>query len=383
MAIPLILALNVLVFVGVNASRIVFSLYALSLGANAAGVGAILAMLYVFPLVLAWPVGVMADRFGARWLLAAGVVTGGAGMVIPAVWPSLASLYVAALLEGMAIVLTTVLGQNLVGVLSRPGERTRNFSNYSLTGSTAIFLGPLMAGLVIDHASHAAACLAIAGLMGLSLLGLIIWGGVLPEARHEGDKRGGGNLLATLKDPVLRRMLAVSCIGQLGNDIFQAFTPIYAHDIGLSASVIGSLMASLAVGSFAVRLGMLALIRRFGERRLLAAAFFVGAVVFALVPFTGDAALLAPLAFTFGLSLGATQTLTMMLIFSGAPEGRGGETVGLRLMVNNVARIAGPALFGAIGALTTLAVAFWINAALMALAGRGTVAGRQGETRPG
>ena len=376
MAIPLILALNVLVFVGVNASRIVFSLYALSLGANAAGVGSILAMLYVFPLVLAWPVGVMADRFGARWLLAAGIVTGGAGMAIPAVWPSLASLYVAALLEGMAIVLTTVLGQNLVGVLSRPEERTRNFSNYSLTGSTAIFLGPLLAGLVIDHASHAAACLAIAGLMGLSLLGLIIWGGVLPPARHEGDKRAGGNLLATLKDPVLRRMLAVSCIGQLGNDIFQAFTPIYAHDIGLSASVIGSLMASLAVGSFAVRLGMLALIRRFGERRLLAAAFFVGAVVFALVPFTRDAALLAPLTFTFGLSLGATQTLTMMLIFSGAPEGRGGQTVGLRLMVNNVARIAGPAVFGAIGALTTLAVAFWINAALMALAGRGTRSGR-------
>jgi hypothetical protein len=55
----------------------------------------------------------------------------------------------------------------------------------------------------------------------------------------------------------------------------------------------------------------------------------------------------------YALSPGAPPTPTMMLIFSGAPEGCGGETVGLRLMVNNIARIAGPALFGAIGALST------------------------------
>ena len=72
MAINLILALNVLVFVGVTAARIVFSLYALELGANAAGVGAILAMMYLFPLLLSWPIGVLADRFGSRWLLAGG-----------------------------------------------------------------------------------------------------------------------------------------------------------------------------------------------------------------------------------------------------------------------------------------------------------------------
>lgn len=368
MAINLILAFNVFVFVGVNASRIVFSLYALDLGAGAASVGGILATLYVFPLLLAWPIGVMADRFGARWLLAGGAASGACGMMVPYFFPVLPSLYAAAALLGLTIVLTSVLGQNLVGVLSEPHERTRNFSNYSLTGSIAIFLGPLMAGFAIDHVGHSQACLAVSILLLFAVGSLLVWGRVLPPSK--GGPRSGGNLLHTLKDRRLRRMLVVSSLSQLGNDLFQAFLPIYAHGIGLSASVIGGLLAALAVGSFGVRIAMVGLIRRIGEHKLLAIAFHSGAVVFMLVPFVQDRVMLAALAFVFGMSLGGTQTLTLMLMFSGAQPGRAGETVGLRLTVNNIARILGPAIFGAVGAAAGLMAVFWINGVLMASAGR-------------
>ena len=379
MAINLILALNAFVFVGVNAARIVFSLYALELGANAAGVGAILAMVYVFPLLLAWPIGVLADRFGARWLLAAGAASGAAGMLVPYFFPTLISLHVAAILLGLTIVLTAVLGQNLVGVLSAPAERARNFSNYSLTGSLAIFLGPLLAGFAIDHGGHARACLAVSVLFMLALGLMLLRGGALPPSKRQ--PRSSGSLLRTLMDPRLRRMLVVSSLAQLANDLFQAFLPIYAHGIGLSASVIGSLLAALAVGSFAVRLALLKLIKRFGEHRYLAIAFYLGAAVFILVPLVQAPTLLAALAFGFGLSLGSTQTLTLMLMFSSAEEGRAGETVGLRLMVNNIARIAGPAVFGAIGVLAGLMAVFWINGMLMAAAGRLSET-RRGVDRP-
>lgn len=379
MAIHLILALNAFVFVGVNAARVVFSLYALELGANAAGVGAILAMVYVFPLLLAWPIGVLADRFGARWLLAAGAASGAAGMLVPFFFPTLTSLHIAAVMLGLTIVLTAVLGQNLVGVLSAPAERTRNFSNYSLTGSLAIFVGPLFAGFAIDHVGHARACLGVSVLLMLGMGLMLVFGGALP--RSQGQPKSAGNLLRTLMDPRLRRMLVVSSLAQLANDLFQAFLPIYAHGIGLSASVIGSLLAALAIGSFAVRLAMLRLIRRFGEHRYLAISFYLGAVVFILVPLAQAPTLLAALAFGFGLSLGSTQTLTLMLMFSSAEEGRAGETVGLRLMVNNIARIAGPAVFGAIGALAGLSAVFWVNGVLMAAAGRLSET-RRGVDRP-
>ncbi len=368
MAINLILALNILVFVGVTAARIVFSLYALELGANAAGVGAILAMVYLFPLLLSWPIGVLADRFGSRWLLAGGAAGGAGGMLVPYFFPALPSLYVAAVMLGLTIVLTTVLGQNLVGILSQVHQRARNFSNYSMTGSAAIFLGPLLAGFVIDHFGYLHACLAVAALLLVALGTLLVFGGVLPAS--EGRPSSGGKLWQTLKNPQLRRMLAVSSLSQLANDLFQAFLPIYAHGIGLSASVIGGLLAALAVGSFGIRIVMFRLIKPIGEYRLLAIAFYLGATVFALVPLVQDQTLLAALAFGFGISLGATQTLTLMLMFSGAQEGSAGATVGLRSTVNNIARIAGPALFGAIGAVAGLMAVFWINGLLMAAGGR-------------
>ena len=374
MAILLILALNVLVFVGVNASRVAFSLYGLHLGANSAGVGGILAMMYVFPLLLSWPIGVLSDRFGSRWLLAVGAASGGVGMLIPYFMPTMTALYAASLLVGVSVALTAVLGQYLVGVLSEPAERTRNFSNYSLTGSAAILLGPLLAGFAIDHASHAIACLAIAVLMLSGLVLVAIWGRVLP--RGSGTAATGGNLLHTLKNRQIWKMLTISSMAQLGNDLFQAFLPIYAYSLGLSASVIGGLLAALAVGSFVVRIGMVRFIRLAGERKLLAIAFFVGAAVFALVPVCRDSTLLAILAFIFGLSLGCTQTLTLMLMFSSAEEGRSGATVGLRLTVNNIARLLGPAVFGAVGAVAGLLAVFWINGTLMAAAGRMTVSYR-------
>lgn len=374
MAINLILALNVLVFVAISAARVMFSLYGLHLGANAAGVGAILAALYLFPLLLSWPIGVLSDRVGGRWLLLGGVASGVCGMLLPYFRPALASLYVAALLLGLTIALVSVIGQNLVGVLSPPGQRTRNFNNYSLTGSISILLGPLICGFAIDHVGHARTSLTIALTLLLGLILLAVLGKVLPRGTRQ--TKPGAKLLDALRNPPVRKMLVVSSMAQLGNDLFQAFLPIYAHGIGLSASVIGGLLAALAVGSIVVRLVMLPLIARVGERRLLASAFYAGAAVFLLIPLLRDATLLALFAFVFGLCLGCTQTLMLLMMYSSAEPGRAGETVGLRLTVNNIARIFGPALFGVIGTLAGLLAVFWINGVLMASMGRWCAAGK-------
>ena len=364
MAITLILALNVLVFVGVNAARILFSLYGLNLGAGPGDVGAILATLYLFPLFLSWPMGVLSDRVGARWLLAGGVAAGAAGMLIPFLQPSLGALYLAAALLGITMLVLTVMGQHLVGALSQPHERNRNFNNYSMTGSAAMLLGPLFAGFAIDHFGHAWACLAVSALLVAASLAAALWGKTLPRSARR--TAAGGNLLHTLKDRRLWKVLGISSLAQLGNDLFQAFLPIYAHGLGMNASTIGAMLAALAVGSFAVRLAMMRLIVRLGERRLMAAAFALGAVSFMLVPLVQAPAALGALAFAYGLSLGCTQPLSMILMYNSAEVGRAGEAVGLRLTVNNIARVVGPALFGAIGAGAGLFTVYWLNGMLMA-----------------
>jgi hypothetical protein len=67
--------------------------------------------------------------------------------------------------------------------------------------------------------------------------------------------------------------------------------------------------------------------------------------------------------------MGCGQPLTTMLMFAKCAEGRTGETLGLRLTVNNVMRVAGPALFGAIAAMTGLTAVFLINGVMMGVGG--------------
>jgi len=367
-AINLLIVLNLLVFVGVSGSRILFSLYGLNLGATASGVGSIMAMLYVFPLLLSWPIGALSDRMGPRRLLIGGTVSGVVGMLIPYFFPGLVSLYIAAALLGLTMAFVSVIGQTLIGSLSKPSERTKNFSNYGLTGSFCNLVGPIAAGLAIDHLGFGDTCLIISVPLLLSVALLLAYGKVL-NYDHAPTKVPKGNLLATLADRRLWRMLAISSLVQLGFDLFQTFLPIYAHGIGLSASAIGIVLAAISVGSFAVRVTVLRLISLLGEEGLLATAFCCGAVVFTLVPFAHSAATLVTLALVFGISVGCCQPLVMMLMFSSIGESRAGEAVGLRLTVNNLVRISGPVIFGAVGTAIGLKAVFWINGLFMASGG--------------
>jgi predicted MFS family arabinose efflux permease len=229
------------------------------------------------------------------------------------------------------------------------------------------FVGPLFAGFAIDHVGHAAACLMIAGPSAVAALMLLGWGRVLPPP-SKAATAPGPSALKTLGDSEVRRMLATSGMVQLGTDLFQFYIPIYGHTIGLSASAIGFVLASLATASFVVRLFLARLVKQVPAHKLLARVFWVGAIGFALVPFFEHPAALAAVAFLFGLGMGIGIPLTVMMMFSRTTEGRSGQTLGLRLTANNFVRVTGPIVFGTLASAFGLPPVFWINA-LMMLAG--------------
>lgn len=365
MAFNFLLALNLLLFVGFNAARIVLSLYALDLGATPSTVGGIVAMFYVFPLLLSWPIGILADRFSARVLLLFGTIWGAGGMLIPYFVHSPYAMYAAGAMMGLTFAFITVLGQNLVGILSAPHERTRNFSNYALTGSLCVFIAPLFAGWAIDYLGYTTACLANASLFALVIVMLAFRGQVLPKGSPRSKDTAQTSLLNSMSDRALWRVLAISSLSQLGSDLYQSFLPIYAHGIGLSASVIGTVLSAFAVGSFSVRMVMPRLVNAIGDQRLLTLAFLAGAAMFMLVPLCREPAMLALTSLVFGMAAGCTQPLSMLLVFGQSSAGRSGETVGLRLTINNLVRLVAPALFGAVGSVAGLLPVFWINAVLM------------------
>ncbi len=376
MSIHFALALALFNMSSMRAGRVLLVLYALELGAAPATVGLLAATFSAFPALLSWHAGKLADRFGSRWLLTIGAVGGGLGILIPYFWPGLPAIFIAAAANGISLSIYNVSLQNVVGLLSTPKNRTQSFSNYSLTNSVGSLAGPLIAGFSIEHLGYAGSCIPLA-LLALVPLGMLsIWGGSLPRGRGRGKDPSGGirDMLATKG---VSRTLATSSLLQTGQDLFQFYLPVYAHGVGLSASAIGVVLAMNSAAAFVVRLALARLIARFNEDRVLASAFFVGAVSFALLPLFSSAAALALMAFAFGLGMGCGQPIVTMQMFTNSVAGRSGEALGLRMAVNHLTRVVGPVIFGLVGSAFGLPAVFWVNGLML---GSGGVLSRTRET---
>ena len=245
MAIPFALTLAFIAFVALNAARVVLTLYALTLGAPASSVGVLGGMFYIFPLLLSWPIGATSDRIGPRRLLLIGAITGTGALVLPYYVREIGTFYVAAAMCGLSIAFYHVTLQNLVGVLSKPDQRARNFSNFSLVGATTNFVGPLIAGFSIDHFGHATAALVIVSISAAAFVALPLGWRVLPGPQRRRAAVAAARAAAAMPaDPGIWRMLTASAMVQLGTDLFQFYIPIYGHEIGMSASAIGSTLPS-------------------------------------------------------------------------------------------------------------------------------------------
>jgi cyanate permease len=94
---------------------------------------------------------------------------------------------------------------------------------------------------------------------------------------------------------------------QVGQDLFQFYIPVYGHGIGLSASAIGGLLATLAAASFVVRFFLPRLVTRVGDEKVLALSFYVTAIGFGLVPLFESVVMLGVVSFVFGLAWDAAS----------------------------------------------------------------------------
>lgn len=377
--ITLVFALALFNFATSQASRVLLALYALDLGAEPFIVGAISATYSAFPMLLAWLAGRVTDRLGAARPLAFGAVAAGCGMLVPWFWPGMPSLYIASALCGFSFTFFTVALQNMAGQFGEKGGRAKSYSNYAMVVSFATFLGPLIAGFGIDHIGFGPTCVSIALLTLVTLVLVAVNRSDLPPgAPASGAAESMGGILADRK---VRKVLITSSLIVSGTDLFQFYLPIYGHQIGLSASAIGVVLSMFAAASVVVRLIIPRLLARFSVEGVLAYAFFLGAAGFFALPFFHHAVMLGAISFVFGLGMGCGAPITLMQTYSQSPPGRSGEALGLRMMANHAARVAGPLLFGSIGSAFGLFPVFWMNGLMLASGGAVSRRGQPGAPR--
>jgi len=376
-ALYLVFVQNTIVFTVLNVARIALSLYALHMGAGATEVGLVVALLYMPSLFFSLPAGILADRHGSRWLLVVSTAVTAAGMLVPAFLDTVPALCIGSFAVGVSLSVSNVLGQNLVGQLSTPAQRMRNFGNYALVGAVSSFVGPLMVGLVIDHAGFPPACLLAVVMSAIAALLALTWGRWLPGGQP--SPPGGVNIFASLQSPAVRRILMLSSVAQIGFDSFNSFMPVYAHGIGLSASAIGVALSAFALASLAMRAVISRLAKGWPEEAIMAGGFICGALAFFLLPVFKLAAAISVIAFIFGIFGGLTQPIAMMMLYNASEEGRAGEAMGLRITINNFMRVIGPTVFGATARTFGLAPLFLGSGVLMLFAAYRSFGNREAE----
>jgi MFS family permease len=350
-------------------SRVAVSLDALALGASTFTVGMLMGLYALLPMLLAVTAGRLCDFLGVRAPMLAGCALITVAAAVPWVARGLPALFVSAVLLGVGFMTFQIAIQHATGVLGEPTERARNFGLLSMGYSVSGFIGPLVAGLAIDHAGFSAAfaVFALLPLVPLCVLGTTRFS--LPGP-HPGAKAGGsGSVLDLLLHRDLRHVFLFNALIAIAWDLHMIFVPIYGARIGLTASQIGAVLASFAAATFVIRFAIPWIALRLSERQVLTAALLVAGIVYLAFPFARSVGVLLALSFCLGLGVGTGQPMVMSLLHAHAPPGRVGEATGVRMSLVQSMAVAVPLVFGAVGSTIGVGPVFWFVGAGLTLSG--------------
>ena len=367
----LLTALHTSVHAAFLGSKVVLSLLALKLGADASVVGLLIGCYAVPPLLLAVHVGKFADRIGMRAPMIAGAAFVAAAMLTGHLWGALPALFVVATMVGIGFALYMVSSQNVVGGLE--GDRTRNYSILTIGYSMSNILGPMVAGYAIDYAGHASTLLLFA-FFPLPAIAILFMNRALTRVNLPPAPDTPRRTTDLLQNGPLMRTILISGLQMASWELYIFFVPIYGHSIGIAPSTIGNILGSFAVATFVVRFAIPALTRRIRVDTLLSIAMVTAAAACVLFPLLQNIFALLAVSFVIGLGLGCGHPLSLTLSFERSPAGRSGEATGLRVTATNFARVAVPALTGIFSAVLGPAALLWLNA--IVLAGTGYLARR-------
>ena len=357
--------------------RMATPLLALKQGYSAMAVGALLSLFALTQVFLAIPAGRYTDVHGMKQPVRFSIALSCVGAMASAIWPVFPVLCLSALTAGAATGMTVIALQRHVGRMARDGDELKAaFSWLSIGPAISNFLGPVVAGLLIDHAGAQAAdtigfqvAFAV-----MACLPLVTWYWVRKVKEHlshsGSDNPAQRRALDLLREPLMRRLLLVNWLLSSCWDVHTFVVPVLGHERGFSASVVGTILGSFAMAAAVIRVCLPWLSRHVHEHQIVTFAMATTGVLFVLYPWMPNAWAMGACSVTLGLVLGSVQPMIMSTLHQITPKHRQGEALGLRLMSINASSVLMPTLFGAAGAVAGVAPVFWVVGASVGLGSR-------------
>ncbi len=306
----------------------VVPLFAGSLGASTAQVGAINAAFLLMCGALSFPLGLLSDRWGKKPLVVTGLLISGGTSIL--LWFSQTPLQLIGiyLLFGMGLAAIGPTLMSYVADISPATHLGRSYGWYTTAIYSGMSLGPAVGGFLAQWWGFRALFL-IAGAFTLVLVGLTAI--LLPEIRRapaDGTprvKRGSATHGIWQNRPLLGCWL-VTLGGCFAQGMFLTFAPLHAAESGLSLAQIGLLFTAQAVVNALSRLpfGRLSDDRLSGRGALAALGFILYAASLAGFGLTRGFTGLLIASLASGVSMGLAFTpLGALIAETVPPESRG------------------------------------------------------------
>ncbi len=361
-----ICVLSVCNHVVLTGGRITVSLAALQMGLTPLNVGLLVAVFAVLPMLLSVHVGRWIDGVGLLRPMAMGTSLVVCGAAAPFIFQTPFVLLAAACGIGLGFMVQQVAIQNILGQ-AEPSLRLRNFSWLSLGLAMSGFIGPLGAGLAIDHLGYQSA-FGILTAPPLIALTIILYlrhrlhaVGRARKGPREARRRAGD----LLSNPGLRRVLLCNLFLSGAWDTHLFVVPLYGVSIGLSATTIGIILSAFAGATFVIRLALPWIQQRVAPWTLVRTAMIVTAVDFMLYPLFTHVFALMTMSFILGLALGGCQPTMLSMLHQHSPAGRAAEAGGLRMALVNASQVTLPLICGAMGTVVGVTPLFWVYALML------------------
>jgi predicted MFS family arabinose efflux permease len=347
--------------------RMAAPLLALSLGYGTASIGVLMAMFAAAQIAIALPARRLVNDRGLKFCLTLCGVSAASGIGLAAAWPALPALGLGALCCGGAIGLSLITLQRHVGrAAASDAELRRGLSWVSIAPTASTFIGPLLAGALIDNAGYQAAFMAL-GLLPLGSLVAARLAREIPMA--PAPTQAPSAPWSLLRLPHFRQLMVLNWLMSACWDLHGFMVPVIAHERGISASSIGMLMGAFALAATLSRRAVPAIASRAPDWLVLAIAVTLSGALLALYPFLESLPSMMACSFALGALLGAVQPLVMILIHKVAPEHRQVDAMALRMMMFNGSGIAMPMAYGAAGIALTASGVFHAAGVVVFLGG--------------
>lgn len=346
-----------------NITRPIITLFASELGAETLEIGMLTAAYAFFPLLIAIYAGKIADKVGDRLPVLLGMVGVALGMLLPFLFPAMWSLYISQVIVGISHVFVVLSLQNVLGNWAPPEKRDHYYGIFSTAVSLAAVIGPVTGGYLVQYFSYASAFLVS---LLISLVPIAVSLSIPYSQRVSGNNKISLTAsLSLLRISVLRTALISSALVLYSRDIFVAYFPLYAKDLGISASAIGWILSIQGLTMVIVRIYLARLVNTYGREQVLIASILIAGFSFMLVPFTSEVIFLGLWSAIMGFGLGCGQPLSMTTTYNASPKSRTGEVLGLRLTTNRLSQLIAPVVFGLVGTWVGVISVFFLSGAFL------------------